>query len=400
MFLRRLLSAATAVALAGGAAAGCGGQSRRLALTVTPRSASDDVPFEVRVTGLRPRQPASLLFAGRATDGVRWRGGRRARADARGEIVLDDQYLLDDMHHPGGVDEPFPQTLQVTVKARGLSASTTVHRHAVSLTSVPTTAETPARVGFYGQWLHPAGARRRTAILFFGGSEGGLGESSGGPELAATLAAHGYPVLHLAYFSEPGLPRNLERIPLEYFRRALHWLAAQPEVDPRRIVTFGISRGGELSLILASAFPRLVHAAVGYVPYYAAVPSPSDPALPAWTFHGRPVLGVIPVERSSGPVFVVGGDADALWQSGLSVQLIAERMHRHRRHDVTALAYPDAGHAIGTVVPLQLHLSPDLYGVVPSRYGMLYLGGTPAADEQAREDAWPKLLRFLAALRG
>ena len=33
-----------------------------------------------------------------------------------------------------------------------------------------------------------------------------------------------------------------------------------------------------------------------------------------------------------------------------------------------------------------------------SPYGILELGGTPAADERAREDAWPKLLAWLARL--
>ena len=64
----------------------------------------------------------------------------------------------------------------------------------------------------------------------------------------------------------PGLPSSLENIPLEYFERALRWLAKQPAVDPHRIVTFGSSRGGEASLLIASTFPRLVHGAVGYVP--------------------------------------------------------------------------------------------------------------------------------------
>jgi hypothetical protein len=73
--------------------------------------------------------------------------------------------------------------------------------------SVTVAHERLSRVGFYGEWLTPRGARRHTAILLFGGSEGGL---AGHLYLTASmLAGHGYPVLALAYFREPGLPRSL-----------------------------------------------------------------------------------------------------------------------------------------------------------------------------------------------
>src|ERR671936_1469150 len=95
-----------------------------------------------------------------------------------------------------------------------------------------------------------------------------------------TLAGHGYPVLQLAYFREPGLPQSLTRIPLEYFERALGWLSRQPEVDPRRIVTWGWSRGGEASLLVAATFPELVHAAVAYVPSAYVFPALPDASAP------------------------------------------------------------------------------------------------------------------------
>jgi dienelactone hydrolase len=89
------------------------------------------------------------------------------------------------------------------------------------------------------------------------------------------LAARGYPVLALAYFREDGLPRELVRIPLEYFRRALLWMRTRPEVDPARVVTLGISRGGELSLILASTFPDLVSGAIAMWERMSHCPRPS-----------------------------------------------------------------------------------------------------------------------------
>ncbi len=206
-------------------------------------------------------------------------------------------------------------------------------------------------------------------------------------------SAHGYPVLSLAYFGEPGLPQNLERIPLEYFRRALAWMREQPEVDPKHVVTFGISRGGELSLLLAATFPELVHGAVGYVPSSTVYPGLPDSGQPAWTYRGKPVLGDIPLHRVSGPVFAVGAGDDLLWPSDLFVGNIQFALRGHDPRDVL-LTYPHAGHAVGRAVP-----SPELTTNVQSpRYGLLRLGGTPEADEAAREDSWPKLLRFLARI--
>jgi dienelactone hydrolase len=240
-----------------------------------------------------------------------------------------------------------------------------------------------------GEWLTPRGARHRTAVLLLGGSEGGL------PDLltAYVLAGHGYPVLALAYFREPGLPKALLRIPLEYFVGTLRWMRKRPEVDPGHIVTFGVSRGGEPSLLLASTFPHLVHGAVDYVGADVAIGSPADVKQPAWTYRGKPLPVSIPVNRIAGPVFAVGGGADRLWPSGFYVHDLEQELRGHDRRDVM-LVYPHAGHLVGLVVPDQ----PELTTTLDSIYGKLDLGGSPQADEAAREDSWPRLLHFLATL--
>jgi dienelactone hydrolase len=93
-------------------------------------------------------------------------------------------------------------------------------------------------------------------------------------------------------------------------------------------------------------------------------------------------------------VFVVGAGDDLLWPSDLYVGDIRFALRGHDRRD-TALIYPYAGHFAGGVLPNE----PELSTTVRSpRYGLLTLGGTPQADEAAREDSWPKLLRFLARI--
>lgn len=381
----------------------CGGGHVKLA--VTPASATVDVPMTISVTGLSSRQAVTLRYSGRSQSGVLWQGRSPVRADTKGVVSVADDYLLAHMHHPGPAPKSFtsvPRTLRVSVGG----ATAVVHRTPIS-TSFATTPERPDKAGFYGNWDRPRGVKHHTAVLFFGGSEGGL---SGG-YVAAALVAHGYPVLDIAYFREPGLPHQLVRIRLEYFEHALRWLAAQPEVDPKRIVTYGVSYGGELSLLLGSTFPALVHGTVGYVPSWSVTSGlPTSPALvrrilqgqavtpPAWTYRGKAVVGPIPVQKTSGPVFVAGGGDDLLWDSGFSTRTVATEMHQSGRHDVTALVYPHAGHELGIGLPIQRLASPVNYGVFKTIYGTLVLGGTPKADEAAREDSWPKLLRFLAQI--
>src|SRR5207248_2889233 len=63
----------------------------------------------------------------------------------------------------------------------------------------------PQAVGFYGEMFSPRDtSARRPAVVAFGGSEGGIGIA----RVAARLAGTGTPALALAYFKEPGLPKN------------------------------------------------------------------------------------------------------------------------------------------------------------------------------------------------
>src|SRR5215208_4942711 len=255
----------------------------RVVVSVTPSVAPLDVPLKVHATGLPPRKTVIVRATG-STRGVRWATAVPARADAHGVLDLR-RFLLGTMRpatqRTGGSFPGFAQTVKITVGNRSAGAE--------RFTTAPSVAirdERPAATGFHGEWFEPAHASHRPAILLVGGSAGGLPD----PYLAGLLATHGYPVLSLAYFGAPGLPPELTRIPLEYFERPLRWLRARPEVDPRRIVAIGISRGAEAALLLASTYPRLVHDAVEIVGSGTVGPSQSDPSRAAWTLNGRPPL--------------------------------------------------------------------------------------------------------------
>src|SRR5581483_9235287 len=175
--------------------------------------------------------------------------------------------------------------------------------------------------GILGTFVTPRAARHHAAVLVFGGSEGGL--SSHMLAIAEHLAAHGYPALAIAYWAAPGLPQSLDRIPLEYFTRALTWLGARPEVASQRVTVLGFSRGSEAAELLGVNFPQLVHSVVALVPSNVVHG-------PSWTIGGAPLPytdqwneprptddpnAVIPVERIRGPIFLACAFDDEVWPS-------------------------------------------------------------------------------------
>ncbi len=120
--------------------------------------------------------------------------------------------------------------------------------------------------------------------MLLSGSGGGLSEAQ-----AALHASRGYAALALAYFRAGHLPETLVRIPLEYFERAIAWLAARPDVDAGRLAVGGTSRGGELCLLLASRYPQF-KAVVARVPsavVYGGIGGADGHLQPAWTYHGE-----------------------------------------------------------------------------------------------------------------
>jgi dienelactone hydrolase len=262
--------------------------------------------------------------------------------------------------------------------------------------------ERPKTVGFYGEYAAPApGGAARPAVVVFGGSDGGLYTTVE----AALLAAHGYPALALAYFREPGLPQTLQRIPLEYFARALTWLASQPGVDPDHVVVEGTSRGSEAALLLGEHYPELVHAVIARVTndvVLCGITPDFRCAGAAWTIDGAALPytqqfdtplpsdvpgAVIAAERIRGPILLNCGGLDAVWTSCPFARAIQERLNSMNfAYPHQLVEYPDAGHGAG------LNEAPS----VPIFYAQG--GGTMQATALAISDFWPRELAFLESL--
>jgi dienelactone hydrolase len=257
----------------------------------------------------------------------------------------------------------------------------------------------PVRDGLYAELFAPSGSGRRSAALVIGGSDGGL--TTGGE--AALLAAHGFPAMALAYFRAPGLPNELKDIPLEYFARALERLRARPDVDPRRVVVIGVSRGGEAALLIGATYPSLVHGVAALVPSNVVNPA-LDGRTAAWTLRGRPVPhiraadfgepdpvrtpdAVIRVEDIDGPVLTASGGVDALWPSYDYSAAAHERLAAHHfRFAHPDLRFENAGHGLGAAIP---------YLPTPT---IRDFGGSAAADEAAKVALWPRILAFMRGL--
>ena len=256
----------------------------------------------------------------------------------------------------------------------------------------------------HGVLFLPNTKERRPGVLVVGGSEGGLPRRK-----AAWLASRGYAAFALAYFRYEDLPPRLERIPLEYFGRALAWMVQRPEISADRIAVVGTSRGGELALQLGSMFSQ-IKAVVAYVPANVRYPSCcSDTRVPAWTWQGQALVFVDPgalrgnleaafeaaiaVEYTHGPILLISGENDGVWQSSEMANAVVGRLkHSHFAYSYEQLKYPHAGHRAG-----RPEIVPTWHGSVrnPTSGREENLGGNAQGDAQSSLDAIPKVLEFL-----
>ncbi len=388
-----------------------GSPSHALTLEVDHSSALIDLPLKINVTGLDAGQQATVRVDTVDRLGAQWSSSARFTADNQGEIRLADQApvsgdysgtepmgLFSSLHTDSSTARPFylppapTQTATLTVSAGSASATRTIVRELThtGLTVIDTRVD---QEGFYGEYYSQRGMTSfMPSVVVIGGGEGGLYFSA---LTARMLAAHGYPSLAVAYFQAPGLPSTLSGIPLEYFVKALTWIRQQPGVDSSHVLAYGISRGSEAALLLGANFPDLVNGVVALVPSDAATSA-------AWTLAGKPVpftaqlnqvhptddpSALIPVQKIKGPVFMVCGGADRIWSSCPYARAIGTELDAARGgYPYRLLAYPQAGHGVGNLVPYML----------AGRTGTLD-GASPIANDLARAQAWPRLLEFLGA---
>ena len=390
-------------------------------IAVAPAVALMDQPVRVSMAGLGADRPATVTATAKDAVGVTWSSSADFRTGGDGTLSLDRapesgsysganpmglfQFMTPDDPRPLGFGSPLSGTWEVKleVKVDGRTVATaTATRRSPQAVGVTTRKLTMPADGVYGVLYRPKDTTtRKPAVLVFGGSEGGL--SYPVQVKAALLAAHGYPTLALAYFDAPGLPEDLAAIPLEYFRKALTVLRAQPGVDTGHLLVTGASWGGEGSLLVAATYPGLVNGVIAEVPNSYVDVAPFTKKRSSWTVNGRelpfapanqfgaPAAEVdpktyIPVERIRGPILLACGELDLSWPSCRNVDDITDRLKG--RQGVRVLRYRDGGHYIGVFPPYSSTTDAALTTT----------GGSVAGIQAANLDLHTNILALLASL--
>ena len=273
------------------------------------------------------------------------------------------------------------------------------------------------------------GDRPRPVVVILHGADGG---TEAGDRFGPILARLGYAAVGLPYYSpdwgDYGPPKALAELPgsfldirVDQIGELREALRAMPGVDVERFGLLGASKGSEMALIAASRYPW-IDSVVAYTPTdvvwegWGLEVVEAEGTRSSFSFAGRPLAFMpyrgfvegllagpaadlraihengradhpereadarIPVEAYPGALMVIAGDRDAQWNAAAAVGVIV-RTRSAAGLPTEALVYPDAGH--------------DLVGDGGPR-DVARSGGTPEANAAARQDAWPRVIDFLA----
>jgi len=405
---RRVLAALVGVALAAVALAGCGTRQGdagpRFELSVNPSPVWQ--PVAIRILALPPGQQVTVRASLRP--GGLWSSQAVYAVPADGVVDLardvpleapftgaDGMGLFWTMRSSTGAaatsdvtwgGSSFSVDLQASVAGRRV-AETRVQRTGLSVAA-------PSRAvfddGITGDYFQPAKSAEgvRPGVIVFDGTDPG---EPTGVLISATLAAFGFPTLDLSTYGSAGQLDPLRSLPAERFLSAVSWLRAQPGVDDQRIFTFGASRGAQLALWAASAYPGTVYGAIapggttGLI-CPSPVPSPAVTVGGGWVpcttgTHDPVAAAVLDLDSIPGPVVLGCAGRDEQLGDGCSWLDAAARKRPLREGDAYLKA-PDATH---------------LFYLPP--YTPLLLPPAPAAQptERAREALWADIVAALTA---
>jgi dienelactone hydrolase len=415
-------------------------------ITARPDGVSISIPVQVTVDGLPAGDQVRVWARTYDRQGQVWESSGEFVTDGVGRVDLstasstsgtytgvDPHGLFWSMRLPDDEQAPYPLmeaddvVVLLGVDRGGATVARTTLRRVVR---EPAGQVLPvAEAGLVGDLYLPPGKGVWPGVLLLGGAEGGRPD----PAYAALLASEGYVVLALAYFGAPGLPRTLNRIPLEYGLTAARWLAERPEVSGDRIGLIGTAKGAEYGLVLASTEPSRFAAVVAHGPSDVVWPGVGGPAgtqESSWTrggadvpflrtapargassaapnqairsaeayeravaaaSHWRLAVARIPVEQITAPVLFTSGHADGTWPSTAQAQRALETISKAGNpHGSALLDFPGAGHLVGGVPDLPTTRTAIPYGPVT-----VEAGGDPAATAGAVRNTFAATVELL-----
>ncbi|KAM5273575.1 acyl-coenzyme A thioesterase 1-like [Ctenodactylus gundi] len=398
-------------------------------LSVEPAGCLCDEPVRIAVRGLAPEQPVTLRAALRDEKGALFRAHARYRADAAGRLDLARAPALGGSFaglEPMGLiwamepDKPFwrlikrdvrtPFVVQLEVldghepDGGRLLARAEHERHFLP----PGVRRVPVREGRVRATLFlPAEPGSYPGIVDLFGVGGGLLEYR-----ASLLAGKGFAVMALAYYNYDDLPKGVDALYVDYCEEAINYLLSHPEVKGPGVGLLGNSKGGELSLAIASFLKGITAAviingsvaAVGGTIYYKdeSVPPVSmlrnkvkmteDGLMDVVDALGSPLeekKSFIPVERSDATFLFLVGQDDHNWKSEFYAVEASKRLEAHGKKKPQIICYPEAGHYLE--VPYFPLCRASLHNLVGAP---IVFGGEPRAHAMAQVDAWKQLQAF------
>ena len=197
-------------------------------------------------------------------------------------------------------------------------------------------------------------------VVGLGGADGGNGWAGPhGAKQRKLLQENDYAFLSIAYFGSENTPKFLDRIAIEGVHKAVIEAAQDPRINGNCISVMGVSRGGELALLLGSYYQEY-KSVVGIVPGSSVFPALNDAMTTPGFSHNRQSLPFVPVpwsvtfdllsgnlrgafekmmqnteametaaikvENISGPVLLISGTEDEQWPSMEMSEIIMERL--------------------------------------------------------------------------
>jgi esterase/lipase len=218
-------------------------------------------------------------------------------------------------------------------------------------------------------------------VIVLTGSGGGKANTT-----ARLIAEMGYEVLSLAYFDKDGsalVPDTLEMIPLEYFDAPKKWLMEKENTRNDGVVVYGLSKGAELALVLASHdsdYKAVIALAPSHVVWQGVPKNFSDlmSSPSSWSWKGQPLpfvsyvsneqkvsmgftnrhvasltneeaveKALIDVQNISAPILLLSGGADASWPASKMGATICSTVNSTRDDELcTHLVYEEGDHLL------------------------------------------------------
>lgn len=221
----------------------------------------------------------------------------------------------------------------------------------------------------------------RYGVIVLTGSGGGKANDT-----ARLIAEMGYDVLSLAYFDRAGsalVPETLEMIPLEYFDAPKKWLMERSNTRGDGVVIYGLSKGAELALVLASHdsdYKVVIALAPSHVVWQGTPKNFSDlmSSPSSWSWKGQPLpfvpyvsneekesmgftnrhtasltnkvaveRALISVENINAPILLLSGGMDAAWPaSKMGTEICSKVNSSHHDKSCTLLIYEEGDHLL------------------------------------------------------